>query len=379
VAGGPEAERQSAWLARLKPASAPGTATRAALSERRPRMTELTPEHVPRVTTTEADAQQLLELGLRWWVVVPMLEDDRLLGLVHFGLRGTRGVPSEETMELLEDIGQRAARGLANTQLIAELRSTRERLDRILGVLAEAITVHDRGGRIVYANEAAARLMRADSVEHLLTRTGLDLVTRFDIRREDGTPVTLADFPGAKLLAGQPAEPLLARAEDPQTGDARWVLTKATLLEDDGAPLAVNVIEDVTDAKVAERRQRFLAYAGEVLGSSLDYDQTLEQIAGLAVPEVADLSVLDVIEEDGSVRRIARAGDGREARASPRRSSGADRPRASRASRCSGSSTATGRSSCPGSRRSGWQRGRTTRTTSSSCARCACGRSSCCR
>jgi hypothetical protein len=33
------------------------------------------------------------------------------------------------------------------------------------------------------------------------------------------------------------------------TGRERWLLTKATLLEDSGLRLAVNIIEDVTDTE----------------------------------------------------------------------------------------------------------------------------------
>ena len=48
------------------------------------------------------------------------------------------------------------------------------------------------------------------------------------------------------------------------------------------------MIEDVTDVKRAELGQRFLAEAGAVLASGLDYEQTLGKVADLAVPRLAD-------------------------------------------------------------------------------------------
>src|SRR5205807_9517766 len=57
---------------------------------------------------------------------------------------------------------------------------------------------------------------------------------------------------------------------------------------DDQLSLVVNVIEDVTDTKRAEVAQRFLAEAGRELSSSLDYEQTLQRVADLAVPRLAD-------------------------------------------------------------------------------------------
>ncbi len=49
----------------------------------------------------------------------------------------------------------------------------------------------------------------------------------------------------------------------------------------------------------------FLAEASEVLGSSLDYETTLASLARLAVPYLADWCVIDIVDDDGPVRRLA--------------------------------------------------------------------------
>src|SRR4051794_35761466 len=48
----------------------------------------------------------------------------------------------------------------------------------------------------------------------------------------------------------------------------------------------------------------FLAQASEVLAGSLDYEQTLADVARLAVPDVADWCAVDVVQDDGSLRQI---------------------------------------------------------------------------
>jgi GAF domain-containing protein len=59
-------------------------------------------------------------------------------------------------------------------------------------------------------------------------------------------------------------------------------------------------------AEEAERLASFLAEAGKVLASSLDYNQTLASVARLAVPRIADWCAVDVVEEeDGAARRLA--------------------------------------------------------------------------
>ena len=55
----------------------------------------------------------------------------------------------------------------------------------------------------------------------------------------------------------------------------------------------------------AERRFAFLAEASSVLGVTLDYEVTLRNVAALVVPFLADWCSVDVIDDDGAVRRIA--------------------------------------------------------------------------
>ena len=114
------------------------------------------------------------------------------------------------------------------------------------------------------------------------------------------------DLPGQRLLAGEEAPQLLTRSVVRSTGREYWLLTKATRL-DDGGTLAINIIEDVTEAKTAERRERFLSQAGALLGSTLDYERTLQHVARLLVPALADWCVLDLVEEGGGLQRVALA------------------------------------------------------------------------
>ncbi|TMK63399.1 MAG: GAF domain-containing protein [Actinobacteria bacterium] len=54
----------------------------------------------------------------------------------------------------------------------------------------------------------------------------------------------------------------------------------------------------------AEQAFDFLDGASEVLARSLDYEQTLEDVARLAVPDLADWCAIDVVQDDGSLRQI---------------------------------------------------------------------------
>jgi PAS domain S-box-containing protein len=58
-------------------------------------------------------------------------------------------------------------------------------------------------------------------------------------------------------------------------------------------------------AEAAARRSAFLAEAGELLASSLDIEQTLGAVVRLLVPGLADACSVMLLEEDGSLRRVA--------------------------------------------------------------------------
>jgi len=60
-------------------------------------------------------------------------------------------------------------------------------------------------------------------------------------------------------------------------------------------------------AETSEKRARFLAEASAVLGSSIDYDATLVRLTRLAIPLLADLCAVDLLQEDGTIRRVAHA------------------------------------------------------------------------
>jgi PAS domain S-box-containing protein len=193
-----------------------------------------------------------------------------------------------------------------NEALVRDLDAAQSRLDGILGSLGEAVTVHDEHGKTVYANDAAARLLGCESVEEVLAAEPGQLAANFAITHEDGSPVGLDDLPGRRLIAGEPEATLLTRSIRIDTGEAFWLLTKATLTSDaGGARLAINIIEDVTEAKDAELRQRFLAEAGQLLASSLDYQQTLERIARMIVPRLADWCGIEIVDEQGESHQVA--------------------------------------------------------------------------
>ena len=62
-------------------------------------------------------------------------------------------------------------------------------------------------------------------------------------------------------------------------------------------------VDNGSDA--APQRLRFLAEASRLLAESLDYEATLKTVARLAVPDIADWCVVDLLQPDGALARVA--------------------------------------------------------------------------
>jgi PAS domain S-box-containing protein len=250
----------------------------------------------------EADREALRADGACSAIVVPLRARGRALGALSLVLRTpVRRRYEEDDLDFARVLSGRAALALDNAGLFTELETVEARLTAALGSLAEAVTVQDRQGRLVYANDAAAALLNFATAEELLATPAQDIVDRYRAFTEDGRPLRLEDLPGRQVLAGEQPEPLSVHAVDLSTGEQRWRVVKATaVLGRDGRPeLAVNVVEDITSVKRAEIAQRVLAQAGELLASALDERQALDRLAQLVVPELADWCTVHVADGRG--------------------------------------------------------------------------------
>ncbi len=91
------------------------------------------------------------------------------------------------------------------------------------------------------------------------------------------------------------------------TGEYRWMLdTGVPRFAEDGAFAGyVGSCVDITERKRNEEAQLFIADASRILAASLDYETTLQHLAHLLVPYLADWCTVHVVQADGSVSQVA--------------------------------------------------------------------------
>jgi PAS domain S-box-containing protein len=210
----------------------------------------------------------------------------------------------------IADISERARleqeRQLLLDELKLALRGTEQRLAVIVDALGEAVTIRGPDDNLIHANRAALDRMGLASVDELRRADPRELMEGWETVGEDGSPIRMEDLPSVRALRGEDPEPLMMRSVHRGTGEEQWVVLKATAVRDASGSIeaAVTIIEDVTSAKRSALRMEFLARASQVLASSLDYQQTLRNVAGLAVPQIADWCGVELFDDEGGREQV---------------------------------------------------------------------------
>lgn len=87
----------------------------------------------------------------------------------------------------------------------------------------------------------------------------------------------------------------------------RWHLIRTVGVHDQAGNVArwFGTGTDIDDQKRAEETARFMAAASSTLASVVDYESTLQKVAALAVGHFADWCAVDMVNDDGTLRRLA--------------------------------------------------------------------------
>jgi PAS domain S-box-containing protein len=253
-------------------------------------------------------ARFLIDHGCHSAAVAPLLARGRTLGALAALRLGDGPAYSEEDMDLVIELARRAALAIDNARLFSELRGVEQRLEAILVGLAEAVTVMDQSGQIVFANQAAADLLGAEGPSELTKARPGSIMPRFLVMDEQGQELGLEAMPSRRVFSGHAPEPLLVRNIVRATGEERWLVARSTPIvdPDSGRTLySVNVFENITEVKRAQVSESFMAEATRVLASSMSFERTLQHVAELAVPQIADFCAVDLLTDAGEIERVA--------------------------------------------------------------------------
>jgi PAS domain S-box-containing protein len=182
-----------------------------------------------------------------------------------------------------------------------------EQLHLVLQEVEDPITVVDMTGELRYANKAAAKAMGFHDPEDAVRLPRPKLMAHFELLDAEGSPLPEDNLPGRRAQREGSAPETLVRFRIRATGEERWSLVRPTVVRGpDGQPqFVISAFHDVTALKATEKGLSLLADAGSILGKAVDYQDSLNELAQMVVPDLADWCVVDVVEPESGLRRVA--------------------------------------------------------------------------
>jgi PAS domain S-box-containing protein len=215
---------------------------------------------------------------------------------------------------LLSNLRRRLRAFLTNPadreKILEDLRASEAKFSGILAIAADAIITVDGSERIVHFNQGAASIFGYAPEEAIGRQLDFLIPKRVrgvhheHMRRFAASPVQARRMGERREIFGVrrdgaefPAEASISKLDGP------------------AGPLYTVVLRDITDRRQAQEDERFLADAATEMARSLEDRAVIQTITDLAVPRLGDVAIINIIEADGSIRRIgsATAGSGRDA------------------------------------------------------------------
>ena len=273
---------------------------------------EATPERPLVIADTRAhpvyrEVPTVRSLGVAAYVGVPLVVEGQPIGSFcaidvepHPWSPAEVEVLTEMAASAQREIELRLALEAARRTAEAQERAYRER-DEYLNATSDGVYTIDCDGRILFVNRAAAEQLgwapeeMIGKVAHLL----------FHHSRPDGTPLPDTLCPISRAAR----EGRAIRVEDEvlwrRDGSSFPVAYSSSPVRRDGEVIgAVVRFTDTTDQRRTAEGLQLLATSGRALAVSLEVDETLEAIARVAIPELAEMVMVDLVE-DGAIRRVA--------------------------------------------------------------------------
>jgi PAS domain S-box-containing protein len=239
-----------------------------------------------------------LEEGLHAAVGVPIELNGQIVAVMEMLTDDARSSDSD-LLDLVEATGRQIGQVLERRRAERESLQGQEMRTALFEAALDAVLTMDHEGRLIDMNVEAEQMfghVRSDAIG----RTIAELVIPARLRDSHHKGLRRYLETGEGKVVGRRIEITAMRADGSEF-PVELGIARAGMSE---PPVFTGFVRDITDRNRREGALRVLARAGIALGSSLDAERTLNAVAELAVPDLADLSAAYILEDDGSIRRL---------------------------------------------------------------------------
>ncbi|MBV9950070.1 MAG: response regulator [Myxococcales bacterium] len=223
---------------------------------------------------------------------MPLRVEGRGVGLIGMGFYDERRFADDER-SLVDTLVKQCAQALLRAVRLQREEQVRERFATTLRSIGDGVIATDTHGCVTLMNAVAERLTGWSENEARGRALGeVFPIFSEETRAESESPVSKVLREGT--VVGLANHTVLRT----RNGHELSIDDSAAPIRDGKGQLlgVVLVFRDATIEKREHARRAFLARAGEVLASSLDYRTTLTAVAQLAVPRLADWCTVALVE-----------------------------------------------------------------------------------
>ncbi|MBD3560013.1 PAS domain S-box protein, partial [Planktothrix sp. FACHB-1355] len=230
----------------------------------------------------------ILNEGIRSLAFIPLIAQEKLIGkfMLYYN------VPHEFTgqeIQLAQTIASNVAFAVERKQAEEALYRREQEFKALVENAPDIIARYDKQSRLIYVSPALERAT-GTMPQSIIGKTlwELELPGEMKLKWQKGLRDAFATGLQQVIEFDYPAP----------HGQTRYYQARLVPeLAQDGSPeYVLSVARDITDRKRAEDSQRFLADASTILSLSLECDVTWSNLAELAVPQIADWCVIDVLD-----------------------------------------------------------------------------------
>jgi PAS domain S-box-containing protein len=180
------------------------------------------------------------------------------------------------------------------------LRFSEAKFSGIVSISADAIISIDDAEKITVFNTGAEKIFGYTRDEVLGAPLEL-LIPRSARRGHRHEVVQLAED---DVTGRRSVDSLASISGRRKSGEEFSAEASISSLQVGGTRVLTIVLRDVTEREQLEHEQRILAEVGVALAATLDYEQTLAAVAGIAARDFADWCLVEVIEPGDGLRRL---------------------------------------------------------------------------
>lgn len=227
--------------------------------------------------------------------------DTTVIGVVELYSENTEP-PDELMLNMAASIGFQVGVFLENRRAHDAERMHRVRNAAVVEAAIDCIITIDHEGRILEWNPAAERTFGRDRAS-VLGQQLAETIVPPQYRHAHYRGFARYLETGEAHVLGRRIEVEGMRA-DGSSFPCELAITRVPV---SGPPIFTAYLRDLTDRRRLEATQRLLLRASSVLLSYVSTDRMLSDLSDIVVPAFADWYTVDVVEPDGSVRRIETA------------------------------------------------------------------------